>query len=217
MLHYIRHGEKEYKNSESEFYKHDPGLKEIGVIRAKKIALKLIEIYGLPTRIISSPFRRARETAAVMNMMLKKPFREIVIDRTLSEYLGNHHNISLDVTKATSIHNPPHPELFDDMKKRVKKHMEKTNLLLSENPKENIWFITHGLIIRQIASHVGIKTVKTLPCLSCFTITETSEMLKGDFIVFRGDLKHEKDCETDKEDDSLIKPKITKILQRSPH
>jgi broad specificity phosphatase PhoE len=118
---YIRHAEKEYKNSEAEFYKHDPGIKEIGVERARKVALRLIELYGEPSKIVASPYRRTRETALIMNMMLKNPLEEIIIDNKLSEYLGNHYFSELDVTSATKIHNPPHPETFDEFRKRVKK------------------------------------------------------------------------------------------------
>lgn len=190
---YIRHAEKEYKNSDAEFYKHDPGIKEIGVERARKIALKLIEIYGEPTKIVSSPYRRTRETAMIMNMMLKNPFEEIMIDANLSEYLGNHYHVPIDVTTATKIHNPPHPETFDEMKKRVKRFMDKNK---NENSKEIVWVITHGIIIKQIANYIGIRTSKQFPCLTCFTVTEKSDVTRGEFLIFKGELKHEKESES---------------------
>jgi len=187
---YIRHADKQYKNMKSELFKHDPGITKFGVERSRKVALKLIEQYGEPVKIVSSPFRRARETAMIMNMMLQNPLEEISIDVTLSEYLGNHPNFPLDVTDATRFHNPPHPETFEDMRKRVKKHLEKTK------KKENvgvIWYITHGLIIKQIAGYAGIKNSSSFPCLTCLSITETPDMLKSEFLIFRGDLKHKKE------------------------
>jgi len=196
MLCFLRHAEKEYRNSEAEIYKHDPGIKEIGMERSKKVALKLIETYGEPTKIVSSPYRRTRETAMIMNMMLKNPFEEIVIERKLSEYLGNHNEVPIDVTTATKIHNPPHPENFDGMKKRVKKFVDKIRKEFYSNPKSIIWFISHGIIIKQIASNFGIRTTKELPCLTCFTVTEKVDMIRGEFLLFRGSLKHEKESES---------------------
>lgn len=202
---YIRHADKQYKNMKSELFKHDPGITQIGVERSRKVALKLIEQYGEPVKIVSSPYRRARETAMIMNMTLKNPLEEIIIDTTISEYLGNHANTPLDVTNATKFHNPPHPETFDDMKKRVKKHVEKVKkedkmLLQSHNVIEKgqlgvVWYITHGLIMKQIAGHSGIKNSSSFPCLTCLSVTETPEMVKTEFLIFRGDLKHEKKSE----------------------
>ena len=105
---YIRHADKDFSNGNSEYFKHDPGITEIGVERARKIATQLIELYGEPEQIISSPFRRARETSLTLNSMLKNPLEEIKIDSDLSEYLGNHSDVPLDVTVPTKIHNPPH-------------------------------------------------------------------------------------------------------------
>ena len=211
---YIRHADKAYKNMESELFKHDPGITKIGVERARNVALKLIEEYGEPSKIVSSPFRRARETAMIMNMALENPFEEIIIDTNLSEYLGNHNNVPLDVTNATKIHNPPHPETFDDMKKRVKRHVEKMRRKQKKYPKnkETIWFVTHGLILKQISNSINLKTTKTFPCLTCLSVLETQDMIKGEFILFRGVLKHEK------ESDEIYQPykknmnKITRVL-----
>jgi broad specificity phosphatase PhoE len=188
---YIRHAVKDYRNSDAEFFKHDPGIKEFGVERAKKIATKLIETYGEPTKIVASPYRRTRETAMIMNTMLKNPFEEIFINTNLSEYLGNHAHAPIDVTSATKIHNPPHPESFDDMKKRVKKFMDK-----NEKSKEIVWFITHGIIIKQIASNLGIRTSKQFPYLTCFAVTEKTDMIRGEFLLFKGELKHGKESES---------------------
>lgn len=179
---YIRHADKSYGNINNvEYFKHDPGITQIGVERTKSIASKLIEIYGEPSLIVSSPYRRTRETALVMNSMLKKPLEEIIIDIGISEYLGNHHHIALDVTHATLIHTPPHPETFEQMKTRVKKHIQK----LKKYSKGIVWFISHGLIIKQIASLFNIKTSKHLPYLTCFSFVEKENIVRGEFLLFR--------------------------------
>lgn len=213
---YIRHADKAYKNMESELFKHDPGITQVGVERARNVALRLIKEYGKPTKIVSSPFRRARETAMIMNMSLENPFEEIFIDPNLSEYLGNHNNVPLDVTNATKIHNPPHPETFEDMKKRVKKHVEKMRKKQNKysKNKEIIWFITHGLILKQICNSINLKTTKTFPCLTCLSVIETNDMVKGEFILFRGELKHEKESEEIYQPYKINMNKITRVLKR---
>ena len=183
---YIRHADKSYGNiNDMQYFKHDPGITEIGVQRTKTIAKKLIETYGEPTQIVSSPYRRTRETALIMNSVLKSPLEEISIDIGIAEYLGNHSNIALDVTTATSIHSPPHPENFEQMKIRVKKHIDKLKKYSRKNKKEVIWFITHGLIIKQIASTFNIKTSKQLPYLTSFSFVEEDNVLRAEFVLFR--------------------------------
>lgn len=216
---YIRHADKAYKNMESEFFKHDPGITTTGVERSINVAKRLIEEYGQPDKIVSSPFRRARETAMIMNTVLNNPLEEILIDNNLSEYLGNHNHISLDVTTATRIHNPPHPETFHEMKSRVKCHVEKMRKKTTQ--KETVWFITHGLIIKQVANSINLKTTKTFPCLTSLSIVETPDMIKGEFILFQGKLKQESDestsftTHTTHKSHTSHKNKITKILQKT--
>ena len=179
---YLRHAHKDFQNGDSKYFKHDPGITEIGVERTKQIAQKLIELYGEPTQIISSPYRRARETSLILNSSLKTPLDEIKINVDLSEYLGNHNNVELDVTMATKIHNPPHPETFEQMKKRIKKYLDKNKK--KSYYKGVTWVVTHGLIIKQIASSLGIKSSKQLPYLTCFSILEKGDLIRAEFLLF---------------------------------
>ena len=181
---YIRHTDKDFKNGNAPIFKHDPGITEIGVEKAKIIAKRLIEEYGEPQRIVCSPFRRARETALIMNMACSSPLEEIEVDPSLSEYLGNHNDSPLDVTMATQIHKPPHPENFEDMKTRVKKHMEKNKKEINFEEEGVIWFITHGIIIKQISALFGIKTSKQIPYLTCFSFLEQRGLLHAEFLLF---------------------------------
>lgn len=144
MLIYIRHADKQYANGKSKKIKHDPGLTTDGKNESIKTAKNLYELYGKPDLIICSPYLRTRETAVLMNSIFESPC-DIEIDINISEYLGNRSHEKLDVTNETFIYNPPHPETFNDMKKRVKIH----NDLMIQNRKK-IWIITHGLIIKQI-------------------------------------------------------------------
>lgn len=177
---YIRHADKNYLNGHSEYFKHDPGITELGVSRAKHIAKELLKVYGRPDRIVCSPFRRTRETALVMNSVLDIPISEIEVETDLSEYLGNHNNVPLDVMEHTKIYRPPHPETFEEMKLRVKRHISNV-----KKRSGTTWFITHGLIIKQIAGHYNIKASKQIPYLTCFSVLEREEVARAEFVLFK--------------------------------
>ena len=57
-IYLVRHGEA------TDYEGHDPGLSELGAMQARQVAERLDEIAGSPIDIITSPLRRARETAA---------------------------------------------------------------------------------------------------------------------------------------------------------
>ncbi len=181
---YLRHADKEYSNGSSDIFKHDPGITENGMIKTKKIFNELVKQWGLPTRIVSSPYRRTRETALVLNSCLEKPFEEIYIDVNLSEYLGNHYKVALDVTSQTKNYEPPHPENFSELNERVFKHNIHARKRANELDNGVIWYVTHGLIIKQLTYLIGINLQKQLPPLTCFSITEELEMTKGEFLLF---------------------------------
>ncbi len=183
---YIRHANKEYVNGDARIYKHDPGITSQGVEKAKMVAKHLVEQWGIPDKIFSSPYRRARETAKVMKTVLdiKIP---IFVDREVSEYLGNHRNETIDVTESTLVHHPPHPETFSDMKKRVQSHHDK----ITKKSHGVIWIITHGIIMKQEAELVGIKMKKDFPSLTCLSIVDSEENItKGEVILFHDSPDH---------------------------
>ena len=215
---YLRHAEKEYSNGYSDIFKHDPGITDYGYKRTKKIAEKLIENFGIPDKIVCSPYKRTRETAMVLNSCLPNPHEEIFIDPTLSEYLGNHSNVPLDVTDHTKYYNPPHPETFEEMLSRVKKHNSKSRRkALDLFNQGTIWYITHGLIIKQLANMIGIKLNKQFPCLTAFSILEQSDMIKTEVLLFnqeKNDLENKwfkkKHWKPEFEKTQFTKPQFTK-------
>ena len=190
---YIRHADKEYANGDATLYKHDPGITEKGIEKAKMVAKHLVEQWGVPDRIIVSPYRRTRETAKVMKASLIEPgiLRKIPVnvDRDVSEYLGNHRTTPIDVTESTLVHDPPHPESFSEMKTRVENHNNKINKYVKKNGGV-IWIVTHGLIMKQVAYLSGIKMAKEFPNLTCLSICD-GEMkcdIRGEVIMFHESL-----------------------------
>lgn len=157
---YIRHADKQYDNGKSTSLIHDPGITDTGKEKCRILSDYLKDNFGYPKRIICSPYLRTRETVNEMLQMLNNDVDidiEIEYDVRLSEYLGNRKDETLDVTYETGLYNPPHPELFRDMKKRVFEHNEE--MVANENDDEPIWIVTHGLIISEIAklNDVGFK------------------------------------------------------------
>ncbi len=187
---YIRHADKEYANGNSKIYKHDPGITESGVEKSKSVAQYLINQWGSPDFIVCSPYKRTRETAMIMSSVLKNPVK-IMIDSKLSEYLGNHSSVPMDVTNETVIYNPPHPETFRDMKRRVKLHNNHIiNYIKNTQNTGVIWIITHGLIIKQVSSLIGIKMSKEFSTLNCLSILDGDNVTKGEFILFKNNAEN---------------------------
>lgn len=202
---YIRHADKEYANGDSDIYKHDPGITQSGLEKTKMVAQHLIEQWGRPELIICSPYRRTRETAAIMSSVLDADGTGIEVpihyDSDVAEYLGNHRSVPIDVTESTLVHDPPHPESFAALKQRVQKHNDKIRkYCLSSIEKNNegvIWIITHGLIIKQIACLIGMKRVaKEFPTLTCLSIVDGEKMTKSEILMFN-DTNYHDDCNSD--------------------
>lgn len=182
---YIRHADKEYVNGDANMYKHDPGITDIGVKKTIMVAQHLIEQWGLPDLIVSSPYRRTRETAEIMQRVTIAQGKKvnIYIDSDLSEYLGNHRTTPIDVTESTLVYDPPHPETFLEMKDRVRSHNDKISEFI-QNSNGVIWIITHGLIIKQVGALIGIKMVRDLPTLTCLSIVDGDKITKGEIMFF---------------------------------
>ena len=180
---YIRHADKEYANGDAALYKHDPGITSDALEKTRMVAKHLIDQWGPPDRIVLSPYRRTRETAAVMSSVLEKKV-PMHIDTDIAEYLGNHRNVPIDVTESTLVHHPPHPESFTQMKLRVKNHHNRITTYGRKKRKGVIWIITHGLIIKSIAALIGVKAPKEFPTLTCLSIVDGDKLTKTEMLIF---------------------------------
>lgn len=172
---YIRHAEKKYKNGESLIYKHDPEITENSYPHIKLVIDQLIKLYGLPTCIYSSPYLRTKQTANQIVEVIRDSFNlhiKIVDDVSLSEYLGNRKDEKLDVTNETLINNPPHPETFYQLEQRVKQHDLENQKY--DNSYNNIWFVTHGIIVNRIAKLYGLNLGRNIPYLSYLSVQQQS-------------------------------------------
>lgn len=147
---FIRHSVKEYTNGKSTAYPLDPDLTEKGVVLAHDKFALLVEKYGVPNKIVTSPYLRTRRTAEIAQQVIydtKGIVVDIVCDNYLSEYLNydKYHNIKLEeaLKPETLEYNPMLPETRAQHKKRMYD--------VVSNYTPNVWLITHGFNVYTIA------------------------------------------------------------------
>lgn len=149
---YIRHGEKSYTNGKSSTFSFDPNLTSSGKLAAYDRFFHLLTTYGPPTKIISSPYLRTRETAAIAQEVIYNTTGQIIPiyhDVILGEYLAHHRpsNLSIDLREETLRHQPIGHESWREYTQRIEQHQG----------EDNVWYITHGIVISSIASCYGVK------------------------------------------------------------
>jgi broad specificity phosphatase PhoE len=76
-IYLVRHGEA------TDYEGPDPGLSELGVMQARQVAERLDVVIGSPIDIVSSPLRRARETAAPLAARWSIPLQVVEAVREL--------------------------------------------------------------------------------------------------------------------------------------
>lgn len=145
---YIRHADKEYRNGCNEEFSLDPDITEKGKVEALDKFKLLLDKYGPPEKIITSPYLRTRTTAEIARSVIFKHtniYIEIEYDNQLSECLKNQINKDLNVClrPETLIHNPIPAETLDKYNKRIYNHTKKSQF--------NTWYITHGFNIYTVA------------------------------------------------------------------
>ena len=163
---YIRHAEKSYKNGDSAEFSLEPDLTENGREQAKIRFRSLLENYGRPTRIISSPYLRARETAKIAQDVILEvtgKYVEISYDPTIGEYLDHQNNISLEqgLRPETLALNPIPHETLTQYRSRVRQHTRRRS--------KNGWYISHGMVIQSVA-HFNDTKIPYPPPLSAIHI-----------------------------------------------
>ena len=176
---FIRHGEKEYANGKNPPGKpaHDPSLLKSEEQKIEALTVDLISKYGIPNKLIVSPFERTRQTAEIINNTIVKIYDKFCLtyyDKEVSEFLGFQRpkNKPADVTKHTSLYIKPiiGAEQLQSCKNRI------INFYKKLNKKENTWIITHGILISFLHQHIYEKK-KTFNCLDYLHINHSPSNL----------------------------------------
>lgn len=148
---YIRHAEKTYPNGAvppGTCFKFDPPLTAKGRQDTIELGKKLLELYGPPKYIVTSPYRRCRETADILRSLVTGSL-PLYADARLSEYLGNHPDEVLDVTPETKAFGPPHPETLSDYDLRINQHNIEFDIF--DTSPEPVWIVAHGMTLSRLA------------------------------------------------------------------
>lgn len=154
---WIRHGEKIYKNGNAPpgSHHHDPPLKRDVKGKIKILCEHLDNNVGFPTKIITSPFTRTRDTASLIKRYFYNKYGiniQIFIDNDISEFLGWKHPIGCkaDVSEITSSYIEPilGVENLNDVERRSRQHVQN---MVNEG---FTLVITHGIIIDYVHKYL---------------------------------------------------------------
>lgn len=154
---YLRHADKQYANGNSKMFPLDPGITKKGKEKIITLVPYYIKKYGTPSTIISSPYYRTRQTTSIIASTIYNITGKTVnvsYDSIIGEYLGHQkiQNIATCLRPETLSYAPIYLETWEQYITRITEHKQDT-----ENSKNNIWYVTHGLLIQSISSLYGKK------------------------------------------------------------
>lgn len=162
MTIYVRHAPKAYANNKNSLngYAFDPPLTDEGVFLAELQFRNMCEKYDIPQIIICSPFLRTRQTAKIAkHVIYQSTGKKIPIETNsfLGEYLGNISDLSYFEEKVhpdTLNCNPIGKETWAEFVQRVRNYVKHVDY---SGYDENVWIITHGIVICAIAMEYGME------------------------------------------------------------
>ena len=166
---WIRHGEKEYRNGNAPpgYHGYDPPLKHAVYDQFHSLCLSIRDKYGIPKKIITSPFLRTRQTAisiAEQFTAMTNVKMPIYIDNDITEFLGwrTPTGEQADVDSVTRFFIKPilGVERIQDVKQRVKKHIDNIS------NETDVLVVTHGIIIQFIHKYISNKKITHVKELS---------------------------------------------------
>lgn len=158
VLYLIRHGRADYQNDDftetPRGYQYDPPLSQGGRQQAERLARRLL-LRDPPASIVSSPLRRAKETALAY---AEKAGLEVAFDMDLAEaFIGDWESRSFEEIIATDERlldryrnhdafwrNAPGVEDLDNFRERVTVGVERA---LAAHPEGNVYVFCHGGVV----------------------------------------------------------------------
>ena len=156
----VRHGESEGNRERRFTVSAEVGLTELGVRQAHEVARRIAQLFK-PQIVVSSPFRRARQTSEIIASELNLRI-EIVHDlheRDLGCLKGHSYDDlralvlkdpSYDPTRGWSW-KPEGGESYEDVRERVIIAVDK---LLRHYPQDEIVIVSHGGVMLSVWAHI---------------------------------------------------------------
>lgn len=174
---FIRHGQKHHNNNAlDETYPFDSDITKLDENKARSQVTRLVETYGIPTVIYTSPYRRTIQTSEwfvelIEDIYPTEELPDIVVEPLLSEHFGSAH---VPVIKLRYIHpetlalDPVIDNGSQGLHRRAKMIVEMIDKLGEDQDVPDfdrpIWFVTHGTVIGAVSKRAGNrpKMFKTL-------------------------------------------------------
>lgn len=153
---YIRHG-KDQKGR----HEHDEKLTKEGKKEILKFTEEMIEKYGIPDIIYYSPFHRTSHTAKYMLKKIKKIKDKqginkkvsLKVEPRLGRFFTGKERKNPDIRESTQYKGAIINEEWEEFQERVNKHFKS----FEKSKYNNIWNITHSLVILQVARLKNIE------------------------------------------------------------
>jgi len=180
VLIYIRHCRDESEDSAT--FTHDAKITKRGKRECQKATLDLVEKYGVPRTIVTSPFLRARQTSKIMKDIIKKTKGakvKIIVDRSLGRFFTHEQRVKPEIRPETVTYNPIIDKSPREMIKRIKKHLRKVISKDYHKRSEVFWCISHGVIIKKLVEALGQKAPEQVEFLESFLITNKATIIES--------------------------------------
>src|SRR5580698_3053862 len=156
----VRHGESEGNRDRRFTSSPDVPLTELGRQQAREAAQRIAKRFA-PERIISSPYRRARQTSEIIAGELGLPI-EVVNDlheRELGVLKGQSYDLLRDLAGQDSGYDPKRGwlwrpeggESYEDVRKRVMVAIED---LRRRYPEDELVVVSHGGVMLSMWAHL---------------------------------------------------------------
>lgn len=163
MLLYLRHGD----DRGDDIYRHDRPLNAQGRQEVARETRKLLDRFGRPHHVFVSPFRRARETLAVMTPHFQRHV-EVHQDPRIAQRLSGRQqreaNISPETLAAITLGEDGHA-----FRRRVAAHVRDMRAWAALGA---VWCVTHQAVIEEAAPHFGRKIKGSLDFLDSVLMIE---------------------------------------------
>jgi probable phosphoglycerate mutase len=156
----VRHGESEGNRQRHFTISSEVGLTELGVQQAHEAARRIARLFR-PQIVVSSPFRRARQTSEIIARELNLQIETVhdLHERDLGCLKGH----SYDDLRALALKDPSYDpargwswkpqggESYEDVRERV---MAAVDQLLRSYPQDEIVIVSHGGVMLSVWAHI---------------------------------------------------------------
>jgi broad specificity phosphatase PhoE len=156
----VRHGESEGNRERRFTISSEVGLTELGVLQAHEVARRIAKLFR-PQIVVSSPFRRARQTSEIIARELNLEIETVhdLHERDLGCLKGHSYDDLRALVQKDPFYDPARGwswkpeggESYEDVRERV---MAAVGGLLRNYPQEEIVIVSHGGVMLSVWAHI---------------------------------------------------------------